>query len=301
MGQAGTCWWLWLAAVDGVQPAAGDLPDLHRAAVQQVQPLEDEALKERIEALMQLRLACKGLFVMDGSGAGRGNAYFTGFGAAKRIVFFDTLLARLDREEVEAVLAHELGHSSSPHRQAHGRDVCAVAGVPGPARLAGHARGSTGWACCRTSAAATTRWRWCCSSWCCRCSPSSWPAGQRSSRKHEFEADAFAATRPMRPSGLGAGQAVQGQRLDADARPALQRVLLLASAGAQRIAACWRTHDPQRAPSQPGKAPARTPSESALIVAAHGRHYVVERADGTHLHAFPRGKKSDAAVGDHVR
>ena len=42
-------------------------------------------------------------------------------------------------------------------------------------------------------------------------------------------------------------------------------------------------------------------SESALIVAAHGRHYVVERADGTHLHAFPRGKKSDAAVGDHVR
>ena len=41
--------------------------------------------------------------------------------------------------------------------------------------------------------------------------------------------------------------------------------------------------------------------ESALIVAAHGRHYVVERADGTHLHAFPRGKKSDAAVGDHVR
>src|SRR5262249_18747534 len=60
--------------------------------------------------------ASKGLFVMDGSRrSAHGNAYFTGFGAAKRIVFFDTLLSRLDGEEIEAVLAHELGHFKRRH------------------------------------------------------------------------------------------------------------------------------------------------------------------------------------------
>ncbi|WP_079434008.1 M48 family metallopeptidase [Zoogloea sp. LCSB751] len=81
------------------------------------QPLEDGPLKNRIEGLMErcgFRLS--GLFVMDGSKrSAHGNAYFTGFGAAKRIVFFDTLLEKLAPTEVEAVLAHELGHYHHHH------------------------------------------------------------------------------------------------------------------------------------------------------------------------------------------
>jgi STE24 endopeptidase len=80
-------------------------------------PLEDAALKARIERLLaSCGFRAKGLFVMDGSKrSSHGNAYFTGFGAAKRIVFFDTLLARLAPAEVEAVLAHELGHFKLRH------------------------------------------------------------------------------------------------------------------------------------------------------------------------------------------
>jgi len=80
-------------------------------------PLSDAELATRIEALLaRCGFTAKGLFVMDGSKrSSHGNAYFTGFGAAKRIVFFDTLLARLAPAEVEAVLAHELGH----YRQYH--------------------------------------------------------------------------------------------------------------------------------------------------------------------------------------
>jgi len=80
-------------------------------------PLEDGALKQRIEALMsRCGFRLSGLFVMDGSKrSSHGNAYFTGFGAAKRIVFFDTLLDKLAPTEVEAVLAHELGHYHHHH------------------------------------------------------------------------------------------------------------------------------------------------------------------------------------------
>ena len=80
-------------------------------------PLEDTALKQRIEALLsRCGFASSGLFVMDGSKrSAHGNAYFTGFGKTKRIVFFDTLLGRLQPEEVEAVLAHELGHFRHRH------------------------------------------------------------------------------------------------------------------------------------------------------------------------------------------
>ena len=80
-------------------------------------PLEDEGLKQRIEALMQRTgFAAKGLFIMDGSKrSAHGNAYFSGFGAAKRIVFFDTLIERLEPPEIEAVLAHELGHFKKKH------------------------------------------------------------------------------------------------------------------------------------------------------------------------------------------
>jgi STE24 endopeptidase len=80
-------------------------------------PLEDEALKARVTALMQrCGFAAKGLFVMDGSKrSAHANAYFTGFGAAKRVVFYDTLLAKLSPGEVDAVLAHELGHFKHKH------------------------------------------------------------------------------------------------------------------------------------------------------------------------------------------
>ncbi|MFT3961151.1 M48 family metallopeptidase [Propionivibrio sp.] len=80
-------------------------------------PLDDAALKARIEALLaRCGFASSGLFVMDGSKrSAHGNAYFTGFGKTKRIVFFDTLLGRLEPQEVEAVLAHELGHFKHRH------------------------------------------------------------------------------------------------------------------------------------------------------------------------------------------
>jgi STE24 endopeptidase len=80
-------------------------------------PLEDASLKQRIEALLaRCGFSSSGLFVMDGSKrSAHGNAYFTGFGRAKRIVFFDTLLEKLAPQEIEAVLAHELGHFRHKH------------------------------------------------------------------------------------------------------------------------------------------------------------------------------------------
>ena len=80
-------------------------------------PLDDAPLKARIEALLlRCGFAVSGLFVMDGSKrSNHGNAYFTGFGKSRRIVFFDTLLSRLQAAEVEAVLAHELGHFKHHH------------------------------------------------------------------------------------------------------------------------------------------------------------------------------------------
>ena len=81
------------------------------------EPLADGPVKERILALLaRCQFSAGGLFVMDGSRrSAHGNAYFTGFGKSRRIVFFDTLLARLEVDEVEAVLAHELGHFKKKH------------------------------------------------------------------------------------------------------------------------------------------------------------------------------------------
>ena len=80
-------------------------------------PLTDEKLRGQIERLMQrVGFRSKGLYIMDGSKrSSHGNAYFTGFGSAKRVVFFDTLIERLSPEEIEAVLAHELGHFRLKH------------------------------------------------------------------------------------------------------------------------------------------------------------------------------------------
>jgi STE24 endopeptidase len=119
MRQAGAAWWLW-AWVVWVAFSLFVLvlyPTVVAPLFNKFEPLTDESLRVRIEALMQrCGFAAKGLFVMDGSRrSAHGNAYFTGFGAAKRIVFFDTLLARLSGSEIEAVLAHELGHFKRRH------------------------------------------------------------------------------------------------------------------------------------------------------------------------------------------
>lgn len=80
-------------------------------------PLPDDALRRRLEALLQkCGFSARGLYVMDASiRSSRGNAYFTGFGRAKRIVLFDTLLAKHTPEEIESILAHELGHFQYGH------------------------------------------------------------------------------------------------------------------------------------------------------------------------------------------
>ena len=119
MGSAGSYWWLWawsfwmgfnllLLVV---------YPTFIAPLFNKFKPLDDETLKHRVTALMQrCGFAAKGLFVMDGSKrSAHANAYFTGFGAAKRVVFYDTLLAKLSPGEVDAVLAHELGHFKHKH------------------------------------------------------------------------------------------------------------------------------------------------------------------------------------------
>ncbi|MRW87347.1 M48 family metalloprotease [Pseudoduganella sp. FT26W] len=119
MNQAGNLWWLYTWVVwSGFQLLMMVLyPTVIAPMFNKFTPLEDQSLKSRIEGLMQrVGFASKGLFVMDGSKrSAHGNAYFSGFGANKRIVFFDTLLARLQPQEIEAVLAHELGHFKLKH------------------------------------------------------------------------------------------------------------------------------------------------------------------------------------------
>lgn len=158
------------------------------------QPLADGPLKARIEGLMtRCGFRLSGLFVMDGSKrSAHGNAYFTGFGGSKRIVFFDTLLAKLDPPEVEAVLAHELGHYH--HHHLWKRLAVIGAGSLGFFALLGHLAGQAwffeGLGLASQGTAATlllfalvlpvftfplT------------------PLMSRWSRRHEFEADAYAA------------------------------------------------------------------------------------------------------------
>jgi STE24 endopeptidase len=119
MGAAGGLWFLWAwGAWMGFNLLMLVLyPTVIAPLFNKFEPLADESLKARVQALMaRCGFAAKGLFVMDGSKrSAHANAYFTGFGAAKRVVFFDTLLAKLSPGEVEAVLAHELGHFKHRH------------------------------------------------------------------------------------------------------------------------------------------------------------------------------------------
>ena len=119
MAEMGGYWWLyvWLAWAAFNLLILAVYPAWIAPLFNKFTPLADAALAARIEALLdRCGFKSNGVFVMDGSKrTSHGNAYFTGFGATKRIVFFDTLLERLDGAEIEAVLAHELGHFKRRH------------------------------------------------------------------------------------------------------------------------------------------------------------------------------------------
>jgi STE24 endopeptidase len=119
MGRMGADWWVyvWLAWAGFNLLVLLVYPTFIAPMFNKFTPLADPTLAGRIEALLaRCGFRAKGLYVMDGSKrSSHGNAYFTGFGASKRIVLFDTLLARLAPPEVEAVLAHELGHYKRHH------------------------------------------------------------------------------------------------------------------------------------------------------------------------------------------
>lgn len=119
MAEAGQYWWLWtwIVWVGFNALLLWLFPTFIAPLFNKFQPLEDGPLKDRIEKLLErCDFTSQGLFIMDGSKrSAHGNAYFTGMGKAKRIVFFDTLIERLNPEEIEAVLAHELGHFKRQH------------------------------------------------------------------------------------------------------------------------------------------------------------------------------------------
>jgi STE24 endopeptidase len=119
MQQAGSLWWLyaWLVWIGFNALVLIFYPTLIAPLFNKFTPLQDSALAARIQALLERTgFSSRGVFVMDGSRrSSHGNAYFTGLGRAKRIVFFDTLVDRLQPPEIEAVLAHELGHFKLKH------------------------------------------------------------------------------------------------------------------------------------------------------------------------------------------
>ncbi len=119
MQSTGTFWWIYAwGALMAFQVVMLVLyPTVIAPWFNRFSPMTDTTLRDRVQALMaRCGFRAKGLYVMDGSRrSAHGNAYFTGLGASKRVVFFDTLLERLTHAEVEAVLAHELGHFHHKH------------------------------------------------------------------------------------------------------------------------------------------------------------------------------------------
>lgn len=123
MEKAGGYWWLaaWMVMMGFMLLMTWLYPTLIAPLFNKFTPLEDGELKQRIQNLLgRCGFSSNGIFVMDGSRrSGHGNAYFTGFGKNKRIVFFDTLVESLSQDEMEAVLAHELGHFKRRHVLKH--------------------------------------------------------------------------------------------------------------------------------------------------------------------------------------
>jgi len=119
MDEIGQYWWVWTWAIliSFSLLMSWLYPTVIAPLFNKFTPLEDGALKDRIQQLLErCGFSSNGIFIMDGSKrSGHGNAYFTGMGSNKRIVFFDTLAESLDDEEMEAVLAHELGHFKRKH------------------------------------------------------------------------------------------------------------------------------------------------------------------------------------------
>jgi STE24 endopeptidase len=119
MQRAGDTWWLaaWAVWIAFTLTLTWAYPRLIAPLFNRFEPLEEGEMRSRIQQLLQrCGFTSDGIFVMDGSKrSSHGNAYFTGFGKQKRIVFFDTLLERLTTDEMEAVLAHELGHFRHRH------------------------------------------------------------------------------------------------------------------------------------------------------------------------------------------
>jgi STE24 endopeptidase len=119
MQSAGEYWWFYLWVVWSLFNIVmlAIYPTFIAPLFNKFTPLQENSLKDKIEQLLaKCGFKSQGLFVMDGSTrSGHGNAYFTGFGNSKRVVFFDTLLDKLNEDEIEADLAHELGHFKHHH------------------------------------------------------------------------------------------------------------------------------------------------------------------------------------------
>ncbi len=130
MGSAGEYWWLylWAAWMGFALIMMWAYPAFIAPLFNNFTPLEDAQLQQRVEDLLaRCGFKSQGIFVMDGSRrSGHGNAYFTGLGSNKRIVFFDTLLNTLNEDQIEAVLAHELGHFRRKHVV---KNMCVMAAI----------------------------------------------------------------------------------------------------------------------------------------------------------------------------
>ncbi len=192
-------WWLWawLALMGFNLLMLVMYPTVIAPMFNTFQPLSDAALAERVQALMRrCGFAAKGLFVMDGSRrSGHGNAYFTGLGAAKRVVFYDTLLDKLTPGEVEAVLAHELGHFKLRHvpQAMAGLFACSLAALALLGWLAGQSGFYTGLGVtpnlsAPNDALALLLFAWVLPSFGLLISP----LKAQFSRRHELQADAYA-------------------------------------------------------------------------------------------------------------
>jgi STE24 endopeptidase len=204
MARAGSAWWLyaWLVWFGFQLLMLFLYPTVIAPLFNRFTPLPAGAARDRIERLLaRCGFAVAGLFVMDGSKrSGHGNAYFTGFGKARRIVFFDTLLTRLVPDEIEAILAHELGHYKLRHvlKRVAWSAVLSLAflallawlaqsdwfyrglGIPDGLLAAAHVRPGVALALFLLALPVFTFVLS--------------PLAARYSRRHEFEADAFAAT-----------------------------------------------------------------------------------------------------------